>query len=206
MSHATMMKLHLSPTSPASRKVRIGAAMLGLDGAIELVPTDFMDLSDPLYRHNPLGKIPTLVLEDGSALTNSAVILDYLDGRAGGGRIVPRADDGRRWRVLGEQALADGMLDAIVLQVYEVRFRPEDKRVASWVERQAGKVDGALAAFERRPPEGPRTVADIALACALGFLDLRMEGRWRADHPTLVAWLDGFARDVPSFEATRFKG
>lgn len=201
-----MMTLHLSPTSPASRKVRIGAAMLGLDGDIEPVPTDFMDLSDPLYGRNPLGKIPTLVLDNGDVLQDSAVILEYLDHRAGGGRILPAIGDARRWNVLSGQALADGMLDAIVLQVYEVRFRPDDKRVASWVERQAGKMNGALQAFERRPPSGSRSVADIALACALGFLDLRMEGRWRADHPALVDWLDRFACEVPSFEATRFKG
>lgn len=199
------MKLYVSPTSPAVRKVRIGAAMLGLADEIELVPTDFMDLGDALYASNPLGKIPVLVVEDGLVLQDSAVILEYFDARAGGGRLVP-SQGAARWRVLADQALADGMLDAIVLQVYEVRFRPEAKREAFWVDRQAGKVERTLDAFERRPPEGPRSVADIALACALGFLDLRMEGRWREGHPRLVAWLDTFAAEVPSFEETRFKG
>ena len=204
-----MMKLYVSPTSPAVRKVRIGAAMLGLSEQIEAIPADFMDLTDALYAENPLGKIPTLVLDDGTVLQDSAVILEYLDHRAGGGRLIPAPGEAR-WRALSDQALADGMLDAIVLQVYEVRFRPEDKRVASWVERQAGKMDRALDAFERRPPQGtsdrPRSVADVALASALGFLDLRMEGRWRERHPKLVAWLDAFAAEVPSFEETRFKG
>ena len=200
-----MMLLHVSPTSPFARKVRIGAALLGLGEQIELVPTDFMDPGDVLHEHNPIGKIPALVLDDGPVLHDSAVILEYLDHRAGGDRLIPPPGDAR-WRVLTEQALADGMLDAVVLQVYEVRFRPEAKREPSWVERQAGKTDNALAAFERRRPEGPRTVADIALACALGFLDLRMEGRWRAKHPGLVAWLDAFAAEVPSFEETRFRG
>ena len=199
-----MMKLYVSPTSPAVRKVKIGVAMLGLAEQIEIVPADFMDLADELYTHNPLGKIPTLVLDDGLVIQNSAVILDYLDHRAGGGRLIPPGE--ARWRVLADQALADGMLDAIVLQVYEVRFRPEAKREPSWVERQAGKMNRAIDAFELRPPEEPRSVADIALACALGFLDLRMEGRWRAAHPNLVAWLDAFAAEVPSFEETRFKG
>ena len=201
-----MMKLHVSPTSPAVRKVRIGAAMLGLSDRIERVPTDFMDLDDALYARNPLGKIPTLVLDHGLVLQDSAVILEYLDQLAGGGRLIPPPGDATRWSVLADQALADGMLDAVVLQVYEVRFRPEAKREASWVERQAGKMERALDAFERRQPEGPRSVADIALACALGFLDLRMEGRWRGAHPGLVAWLDAFAAEVPSFEETRFKG
>lgn len=199
------MKLYVSPTSPAVRKVRIGAAMLGLDGAIALVPADFMDLNDALYDENPLGKIPVLVCDDGLVLQDSAVILEYLDHRAGGGRLVPPPGDAR-WRVLADQALADGMLDAIVLQVYEVRFRPEAKREPLWVERQVGKMERALDAFERRRPQGSRSVADVALACALGFLDLRMEGRWRDTHPNLVAWLDAFAAEVPSFEATRFKG
>ena len=205
MTGVFSMKLYVSPTSPAVRKVRIGAAMLGLADEIEYMPADFMDLQDPLYARNPLGKIPVLVLDDGLALQDSAVILEYFDQRAGGGRLVPPPGE-RRWRVLAQQALADGMLDAIVLQVYEIRFRPEDKRVASWVERQAGKMDRALDAFERSPPEGARSVADVALAAALGFLDLRMEGRWRAGHPNLIAWLDAFAAEVPSFEATRFKG
>ncbi len=199
------MKLYVSPTSPAVRKVRIGAAMLGLDGDIALVPADFMDLQDALYGHNPLGKIPALVLDDGLALQDSAVILEYLDHRAGGGRLIPPPGEAR-WRVLADQALADGMLDAIVLQVYEVRFRPEAKRESLWVERQVGKMERALDTFERCPPAGPRSVADVALACALGFLDLRMEGRWRDGHPKLVAWLDAFAAEVPSFETTRFKG
>ncbi len=199
------MKLHVSPTSPAVRKVRIGAAMLGLADEIELVPTDFMNLEDALYDHNPLGKIPVLVGEDGLVIQDSAVILEYLDHRAGGGRLIPSTGEAR-WRVLADQALADGMLDAIVLQVYEVRFRPEAKREPFWVDRQAGKMERALDAFERRRPHGPRSVADVALACALGFLDLRMEGRWRASHPQLVAWLDAFAAEVPSFEETRFKG
>ena len=199
------MKLYVSPTSPAVRKVRIGAAMLGLANEIELVPADFMNLEDALYDYNPLGKIPVLVCDDGLVLQDSAVILEYLDHRAGGGRLIPRADEAR-WRALADQALADGLLDAVVLQVYEVRFRPEAKREAFWVERQAGKMERALDAFERRRPEGPRSVADVALACALGFLDLRMEGRWRAEHPQLVAWLDAFAADVASFEETRFKG
>ena len=164
-----------------------------------------MNLEDALYDHNPLGKIPVLVCDDGLVLQDSAVILEYLDHRAGGGRLVPRSGEAR-WRALADQALADGLLDAVVLQVYEVRFRPEAKREAFWVERQAGKMERALNAFERRRPEGPRSVADVALACALGFLDLRMEGRWRAEHPQLVAWLDAFAADVPSFEETRFKG
>jgi len=105
------------------------------------------------------------------------------------------------------QALADGICDAGLLQVYEQRLRSPEMRSAAWVENQAGKVTRALATLEATPPvyERPR-IGEIALACALGYLDLRFEGAWRAGHPALVAWLDAFAARVPAFEATRFKG
>ena len=89
-----------------------------------------------------------------------------------------------------------------MLQVYEVRFRPPEKHEARWIAHQAGKVERALAAFERTLPGGPRTAADVALACALGYLDLRFAGAWRDAHPRLVAWLDAFAAEVPSFAET----
>ena len=96
-------------------------------------------------------------------------------------------------------------MDAAVLQVYETRFRQPTERSASWVGRQADKVSRALAALEADPPEASaRHVGAIALACALGYLDLRFEGRWRAGHPRLVAWLDAFAEGVPAFATTRY--
>ena len=145
------------------------------------------------------------MLDDGPVLYDSRVILEYLDHRAGGGRLIPIQCDAR-FQVLTRAALADGLIDAAILQVYEIRFRDEDSREPKWVAYQSEKVARALAAFERDPPIGPRTVADIGLACALGYLDLRFDGAWRAGHPQLVTWLDAFAAEVPSFEATRFKG
>jgi glutathione S-transferase len=116
-------------------------------------------------------------------------------------------DPSERIRALTLQALADGVADAAVLQVYEERFREPGQRSASWVERQAGKVSRALDALEADPPAtSARHVGAIALACALGYLDLRHKGAWRADHPRLAAWLDAFAAAVPAFEATRFRG
>jgi glutathione S-transferase len=100
--------------------------------------------------------------------------------------------------------LADGLMDAALLCVYEVRMRPEERRSETWVDRQRQKIARALAVLEKAPPTiEPITAGSIALACALGYLDLRFEGTWRADHPALVAWLDAFAARVPAFEKTR---
>ena len=200
-----MMVLHSSPTSPFGRKVRIAAVMLGLADGIEIVMSDTLDPQDRIRLHNPLGKIPALILDDGPVLFDSRVIIEYLDHRAGGAKLIPKPCDAR-FRVKTEEALADGLMDAAILQVYESRFRDEAKHEARWLDHQADKVDRALAAFERLTPEGPRTVADVALACALGFLDLRFAGTWRESHPRLVGWLANFEAEIPAFEATRFKG
>lgn len=200
------MILHSALPSPFGRKVKIAAAMLGLSDQIEIVITDTTSETDVIRQRNPLGKIPALVLDDGQVLFDSFVILDYLDHHAGGDLLIPAAPD-RRFRVLTEAALADGIMDAAILQVYENRFREESTRDAKWVAYQGEKVTRALAAFEARPPEeGMRSIADLSLACALGYLDLRFAGAWREQHLKLVAWLDRFATEVPAFEATRFKG
>lgn len=201
-----MLVLRSSPASPFGRKVKLAALELGLMDRIEIVTADTTDPADSLRHQNPLGKIPALLLEDGTALFDSRVILDYLDHLAGGGRIIPAGE--ARFAQLRLQALADGLCDAALLQVYEGRFRPEEGRNANWLAHQAGKVSRALATLEAAPPafEGRPRIGEIALACALGYLDLRFEGRWRAEHPKLVAWLDDFAARVPAYESTRFKG
>ncbi len=156
---------------------------------------------------NPLGKIPVLLLDDGSAVYDSPVILEYLDLRAGGGRIIPR-EPSARFSALQLQALCDGILDASVLQVLEGRFRPQERHEPKWLDYQAGKVTRALAALERQPPARAAApdVGHITLACALGYRDLRFAGSWRADHPRLVAWLDDFAAQVPAFAETKAPG
>jgi glutathione S-transferase len=199
-----MMLLRSAPPSPFGRKVKIAAALLGLSGELTIVPTDTVNPEDPLRSDNPLGKIPTLVLEDGFVVHDSAVILEYLDMRAGGGRIIPKAGL-ERIRVLTLQSLADGLMDAALLQIYEGRWRDAAKHEQKWVEHQAGKVGRALAWLEAHPPEmaGEPNAGHIAVACALGYLDLRFAGSWRPAHPRLVAWLDAFSAEVPAFEATR---
>ena len=201
-----MLILRSSPASPFGRKVKIAAAVLGLSDRIEIVVADTTNPADPLRTQNPLGKIPALVLESGLTLFDSRVIVEYLDHLGGGDRLIPAGEG--RFEQLRLQALADGICDAALLQVYEVRFRPEEGRNAAWVANQAGKVERALASLEAEPPAIAETpqIGAIALACALGYLDLRHEGRWRSGHPRLVEWLDRFAAAVPAFEATRVKG
>jgi glutathione S-transferase len=198
-----MMILRSVPASPFGRKVRIAIALLGLGEGVTVEGADVLDANDSVRQQNPLGKIPTLLLADGSAIYDSRVIVEYLDHHAGGGRLLPR-DWSARLAALRLQALCDGILDASILLVYEGRWRPVEKHETKWVAHQTDKVARAMAALEAAPPalgDAP-TVGDITLACALGYLDFRFAGRWRGDHPQLLRWLDRFAAHVPAFAAT----
>lgn len=203
-----MMILRTSPPSPFGRKVRIAADLLGLAGRIETRAVDLNDPADSLRAQNPVGKIPTLILEDGTTLFDSRVIVEYFDHIAGGGHIVPR-DTKARFAALRLQALCDGILDAALLIVYEGRYRAPEMHVQSWIDRQADKVARGLAMLEAAPPKLDQAidplpnVGQITLACLLGYLDLRFAGTWRKDHPRLVAWLDQFAAQVPAFADTK---
>ena len=200
-----MLVLRSAGASPFVRKVRIAASVLGLDDRIEIAPADTNDPKDSLRSQNPLGKIPALILENGEVLFDSAVIVEYLDWLAGGGKIIPSEPEAR-FRALSAQALADGICDAAVLQRYEQTQREPHERSGKWVAHQADKVARALRALEAAPPRVSSDVGAIALAAALGYLDLRFEGAWRKDHPRLVEWLDSFSAAVPGFEATRLQG
>src|SRR5664279_3248652 len=134
-----MMILRSTPSSPFGRKARIAAGVLGLERQIDVRETDLNDPADSIRTQNPVGKIPALILDDGTAYYDSRVILEYLDHLAGGGRIIPR-EPKARFEALRLQALCDGILDASLMIVYENRFRPADKRVQAWVDRQAEKV------------------------------------------------------------------
>jgi glutathione S-transferase len=198
-----MPTLCSGPGSPFGRKTRIAVSVLGLDAKVKFEPASGRD--DSVMKANPLGKIPVLILDDGSAIFDSPVILEYLDHLAGGGKIIP-ADSKARFDVLRLEALADGILDASILVVYEGRYRPPEKHEAKWLELQASKVTRALAALEAAPPppvSGLPNAGQITLACALGYRDFRFEGSWRKDHPRLVAWLDDFAAKVPAFATTK---
>jgi len=201
-----MMILRSSPASPFARKVRIATSVLGLASQIDVRPVDLDDPADNVRVQNPIGKIPVLVSEDGTAYYDSRVIVEYLDDVAGGGRILPK--EGRaRFDALRLQAHCDGALDACILLVYEGRYRPADKHVQAWIDRQNDKVARAMNVLEASPPniDTPPNVGQITLACLLGYRDLRFGGTWRKDYPRLVEWLDRFAAQVPAFEDTKVK-
>ena len=199
-----MLVLRASLASPFVRKVRIAAALLGLEDRIDISVADTSNAEDSLRSQNPLGKVPALILESGEAIFDSAVIVEYLDWLSGG-KIIP-SDPELRFRSLTQESLADGIADAAVLLRYETVWREPKMRSEKWIAYQSDKIARALAAFEQALPEEISDIGTIALACALGYLDLRFEGAWRAHHPRLAAWLDGFAKATPSFEATRFRG
>ena len=198
------MQLFRSPTSPFVRKVMVTLHETGQIDEVALVDaagTPVAPGTMPVGQ-NPLGKIPTLVRDDGPALFDSRVICRYLDERAGAG-LYPAA---RIWEVLTLEALADGVLEAAVLMVYESRLRPAELVYAPWVEGQWDKIARALDALEDRwmsHLHGPLDMAQIAVGCALGYLDFRHEARdWRAGRPELAAWQAGFAAR-PAMQATR---
>ena len=198
-----MLTLRAVLASPFARKTVLAAHHLGLADRIKVVAADTGDPNDDLRQQNPLGKIPTLVLEDGTTFYDSRVILECLDEMAGGGKIFPKGE--ARLDVLRRQALCDGIMDAAILQVYEARWRPEDRREQKWLDHQAGKVKRALDTLETSPPplHDPIDAGDISLACALGYLDFRFGGTWRKSYPKLVAWLARFEKTVPAFDKTR---
>ena len=196
------MRLLTSLTSPYGRKARMAASILGLAGDLVIEPADTRDPHDPLHHHNPLGKMPVLITDDEVPVYDSWVIMEYLDWAAGGGIIVP-ADPVRRFPELTRAKLADGILDASLLVVYEDRYREESQRSEVWLERQRHKIRRALDTISERLPDiQPPLVSGITLACALSYLDWRKPLAWRDSHPTLVEWLDGFAARVPAYAET----
>ena len=124
-----MIILRSSPASPFVRKVRIAIQMLGLSDRVEIVDADLQNAAEPLLEQNPLGKIPALILEDGRVLYDSFVIIDYLDSLSDAAELIPSG--AARYDVLTRHALADGIMEAGVLQVYEKRYRPEKRSRAS---------------------------------------------------------------------------
>lgn len=192
-----VMQLHFSPTSPYVRKCLAVAVEGGLVDRLQLVlaAPHPVNRDAKLIASNPLGKIPTLVTDDGQILYDSRVIAEYLDGLAGAG-LFP-APGAARWRALTDQSLADGLLDAALLVRYELLIRPEGERSADWLAGQRDKLATSLASLERQAPglAGRVDIGTLAIGCALWYLDLRFaELDWRASHPQLAAWQAGFGQ------------
>ena len=190
------MKLLMSPPSPFVRKVRVVIRETGQLDAIEevAVTTSALDTHPGLMAANPLGKIPALIREDGPAIYDSRVITRYLDARVGAG-LYPEA---RLWEILTLEATADGIMEAGVLMVYEGRLRPEAQQSPQWVEAQWGKLSRSLDAVNARwlsHLAGPLNMGQIAIGCALGYLDLRHDARgWREGRDALAAWFADFSQ------------
>ena len=196
------MKLRHNPASPYVRKVMVCAHELGLAGRIELLSTAVspVETNATLAAENPLMKIPALTTDDGQVLFDSPVICEYLDSVAGG-KLFPAAGTAR-WAALCQQALGDGILDALILCRYEIAARPEDKRHAGWTDGQMKKAHQGLAALELEDLSG-RTIGSVTAGCTLGYLDFRFPSDgWRTRHPKLAEWYKG-VEALPSMQATK---
>lgn len=198
------MLLRHSHTSPFVRKVAVLLHETGLVDRVGFETVDGWSEPEMLTDDNPLSMVPTLVLDDGSSLYDSPVICDYLDRQHDGPIMIP-ADGGGRWRVLREQALADGILDCAVLIFMELVKRPEDKRWDWWLDIKRRAITRSLDLLERQVDHfGERVdLGTISIGVALSYLDLRgAVGEWRDGRSGLAGWHADFA-ERPSMIATR---
>ncbi len=198
------MKLIGSLTSPYARKVRVVLAEKKIEYDLVLDSPWTADTSVPL--HNPLGKVPVLLLDDDSVLYDSRVICEYLDNVTPNNRLIP-ASGRERINVKRWEALGDGLIDAAVAALLESR-RPKGEKSKSWIERQRGKITLALAAMSADLGEQPWchggsfSLADVAVGCALGYLDFRFPDiDWRETHSNLAHLSDKLLAR-PSFSET----
>jgi glutathione S-transferase len=199
------MKLIGSLASPYVRKVRVVLAEKKLDYVYEL--EDVWTAETKIHLSNPLGKVPCLIMEDGSSMYDSRVIAEYLDTLTPVCKLLP--PNGRdRADVKVWEALADGVLDAAVLVRLERTLRPEAQQSEAWIDRQMAKVHTGLAVMSANLRESPfckgnhYTLADVAVGCTLGWLDFRFpQIDWRADYANLAKLFDKLS-ERPSFKDT----
>ncbi|MDM5177692.1 glutathione S-transferase [Massilia sp. CCM 8695] len=188
------MKLIGSTASPFVRKVRVVMAEKKLDYDLEL--ENVWTAETTIHLSNPLGKVPCLIMEDGSSMYDSRVIVEYIDTLTPVCKLLP--PNGRdRSDIKVWEALADGVLDAAVLVRLEKTLRPEEQQSGAWIERQMGKVHAGLAIMSANLGESPfckgnhYTLADVAVGCALGWIAFRFpEIDWRTDYPNLAKLFD----------------
>ncbi|NEI69810.1 glutathione S-transferase [Rhizobium lusitanum] len=194
------MRLLCSPTSPFSSKVRMAARHLGV--RLEEIHVDTNAGPSLLIDNNPLGKIPTLLTGDGEAIFDSRSIMHYFDRKEG--RLYP-SKKGKRTEIEVLEALCDGANECLLSIVYERRFRDADKQYQPWIDRQWTKVSRALAHLDAEPPKIGRKLhaGHFALAALIGYLQLRFEGQWEADHAELIDWAHRFEKHFPDYPAMK---
>jgi glutathione S-transferase len=183
------MNLFYSPTSPYARKCRVVAIEKGLAPQLRIIPASPMSNPPELHAANPLGKVPALVLPDGRCIVDSRVICEYLDTQTADPHLIP-TDAAARIDCRTREALADGIADAAFQRTME-RLRPEPQRSTDWNTRWTSAIRRAVAHFDANIPDRPQPdLGDIALACALAYVDFRhADLAWDADAPALRAWL-----------------
>ncbi len=200
------MQLLYAPTSPYVRKVMASAHLLGLADRIEWLDSAAhpIDRDARIAAHNPMAKVPTLILADGRALYDSRVICEYLDSLVPAHGLFPR-EAPAKWQALTRQALGDGLLDAALLARYERSARPPDKQWDAWRDSQLVKVGACLDEIEEQADALATqrlTIGEVALACGLGYLDFRFaELDWRARHPKAARW-NSQVQALPALQAT----
>ena len=191
------MKLYASPASSFARKIRVMLIEKNVPHDIEMV-----NLWEPndLKRINPLGKVPALALDDGRVLVNSPLIADYLDSRFPKPCFISDDPD-LRHEVRRCEALADGTMDAVSASLYEMRFHDAIQRSETWLERQRGKIDAGFSTLERTLGDrawfvgDTLSLADLAIACHLGFIVLRAPQFFPQEkYPTLARLRDSMAQ------------
>lgn len=200
------MKLYWSSRSPFARKVMVTAHELRLAGRIrtERVVVSAAAPNAEVMAANPLNKIPTLILDDGTALYDSRVICEYLDTLHAGPKLFP-ADASARWAALRRQALGDGLMEVILLRLGE-QARPPATQSEKHLSAYRLKIATALDRLESEAEglAGPPGIDHIAIGCALAHLDFRFAAEnWRAGRATLARWYGDFARR-PSMQATEY--
>jgi glutathione S-transferase len=193
-----MPKLLYASASPYSAKVRMAAAYAGI--AIEAVPTKTDEEPADLLGANPLGKIPTLLLDDDRTIYDSRAITQYLN-RMSKNALFPRNPD-KRIDAEVLEALADGLCDCALAMVYERRHRPEEKVEQQWLDKQWRKITRALDHLNANPPKLPKkiTAGQIALRATLGYLALRFAGKWEKGRSRLVRWAARFDEKFPELK------
>lgn len=201
------MDLYYADLSPYARKVRVVIEEKNLSGKVTLIAVNPYDIPDALSAANPLSKVPTLVLDDGRALFDSAVICEYLDASFAGPSLLPARGEAR-WSVLRRHAIANGIIDAAFNIACEINRREPNERSEKWVKHWLAAIRRALDALEAEIDGWPDDVdlAAIATGCALGYLDVRIKDQldWRKGRPTLAGWYEVFSRR-PSMAATKPK-